>query len=135
MATNFKRADAAVNEEAERVGALLNNGYLRIYSGTQPTTGNDAITGTLLAELRFAATAVTGSATGGVATFAAITQDSSADNAGTATHFRALKSDGSTKVFDGNVGTSLSDCNINAVAIAAGAVVSATSMTYTANKG
>lgn len=135
MATNFKRADAAVNEEAERVGALLNNGYLRIYNGSQPANGDAAITGTLLAELRFNATAVTGSAAAGVATFAAITQDSSADNAGTATHFRALKSDGTTKVFDGNVGTSASDCNINAVAIAAGAVVSVTSMTYTANKG
>jgi hypothetical protein len=114
---------------------LLNNGYLRIYNGSQPANGDAAITGTLLAELRFNATAVTGSAAAGVATFAAITQDSSADNAGTATHFRALKSDGTTKVFDGNVGTSASDCNINAVAIAAGAVVSVTSMTYTANKG
>jgi hypothetical protein len=135
MANNFKRANAAVNEEADRVGVLLNSGYLRIYDGTQPTTGDTALGAqVLLAELRFNATAF-GAAVAGVATAGAFTQDSAANATGTASWFRALKSDGTTPVYDGTVGTSGSDCNINSTAIQINAAVNVTSMTYTANKG
>jgi hypothetical protein len=135
MANNFKRANAAVNAEADNVNALLNTGYLRIYSGTQPTTADTAIGAqVLLAELRFGNPAF-GAAVAGVASVNAVTPDSSADATGTATWFRALKSDGTTPVYDGSVGTSGADCNINSTAIQSGAAVSVTSMTYTANKG
>jgi phage baseplate assembly protein gpV len=135
MANNFKRGNAAVNAEADNVNALLNTGYLRIYSGTQPTTADTAIGAqVLLAELRFGNPAF-GVAVAGVANANAITPDSSADATGAATWFRALKSDGTTPVYDGTVGTSGADCNINSTAIQAGAAVSVTSMTYTANKG
>lgn len=140
MALTLKRANAAVNEEAEKVGALLNSGKLRIYDSTggtgQPATADTAIgSQVLLAELTFNSTAINGSASAGVATFNTITADSSANASGTATWFRAFKSDGTTPVFDGSVGTSGCDCNINSTAIASGAAVSVTSMTYTANKG
>lgn len=135
MANNFKRANAAVNAEADNVNALLNTGYLRIYSGTQPTTADTAIGAqVLLAELRFGNPAFS-AAVAGVAAANAVTQDSSADATGTAAWFRALKSDGTTPVYDGTVGTSGADCNINSPAIQAGAAVSVTSMNYTANKG
>jgi hypothetical protein len=135
VANNFKRGNAAVNAEADNVNALLNTGYLRIYSGTQPTTADTAIGAqVLLAELRFGNPAF-GAAVAGVATANAITADSSADATGTAAWFRALKSDGTTPVYDGTVGTSGADCNINSTAIQAGAAVSVTSMTYTASKG
>jgi hypothetical protein len=91
-------------------------------------------TQTLLAELRWNATAF-GAASSGVATANAITADTSADNTGTATWFRALKSDGTTVVFDGSVGTSGADLNLNSTAISAGATVSVTAFTYTENKG
>lgn len=132
MAIN--RSNAAVNAEATNVCALLNNGYLRIYSGTQPATADTALSGnTLLAELRFGATAF-GAPTAGQASANTITQDSSADNTGTATFFRALESDGTTAVFDGTVGTSGADLNLNSTAIQVGGTVSVTSMTYTATK-
>lgn len=133
MASNFKRADAAVNEEATRVGALANSGKLRIYSGTQPANADAAITGTLLAELTMNDSAF-GSPTAGLITAAAITQDSSADADGTATHFRLFKSDGTTPIFDGNVGTSGCDLNLNSVSIQAGGVVAVSSFTYQATK-
>lgn len=134
MANNFKRGVAALNEECNRVGALLNSGKLRIYDGTQPATPDTAITSqVLLAELTFNATAV-GSASAGAVAFNAITQDSSADNTGNATWFRAVKSDGTTAVFDGSVGTSGCDLNINNVAIQATGVVSCSAMTYTATQ-
>src|SRR4051812_39464332 len=102
MALNPKLSNAAANAAADAVCALLNNGYLRLYSGTQAADADTAIGAqVLLAELRFNATAF-GSAVAGVATANAITADSSADATGTATWFRALKSDGTTVVFDGS---------------------------------
>jgi hypothetical protein len=135
MALNPKRSNAAVNAAADAVCTLLNSGKLRIYDGTQPATANTAITTqTLLAELTFNATAF-GAASNGVATANSITADSSADATGTASWFRAVKSDGTTAVFDGSVGTSSADLVLNSVNISSGAQVSVTSFTYTENKG
>ena len=135
MANNLKLSDVAVNAEADALSVLLDNGYLRIYDGTQAATADTALGAqVLLAELRFNATAAP-AASGGVLTFNAITQDSSANNTGTASWFRALKSDGTTVVFDGAVGTSGSDINIATTAIVAGAIVGVTSFVYTVNKG
>ena len=135
MALNPKRSNAAVSAAADAVTALLNSGKLRIYDGSQPATANTAITTqNLLAELTFNSTAF-GAASNGVATANAITSDTSADATGTATWFRALKSDGTTPVFDGSVGTSSADLVLNSVAISSGAQVSITSFTSTENKG
>jgi hypothetical protein len=55
MANALRLTNAAVNAEADAFARLLDNGYLRIYSGTQPATADTALSGnTLLAELRFA---------------------------------------------------------------------------------
>ena len=135
MALNPKRSNEAVVAGGDAVCALLNTGYIRIYSGTQPSTANTGLSGnTLLAELRFASTAF-GSSSNGVSTAGAVTADSSANATGTATWFRTLKSDGSTVVFDGAVGTSSADMVLNSVAISSGAAVSITAFTYTENKG
>lgn len=134
MATNPKLTDLAANAEADAVCALLNSGYLRIYGGTQPATADTATAEVILAELTFAATAFA-AAVGGVATANAIVADASANNTGTATWFRCWKSDGTTKVFDGSVGTSGADLNLNSVAIQSGAQVSVSPFTFTAQKG
>lgn len=135
MANNLKVSSTAVNAQADALSDLLDNGYLRIYDGTQPANANTAITTqVLLAELRFNATAAP-AASGGVLTMNSITQDSSADNTGTATWFRALKSDGSTVVFDGSVGTSGCDLNLGSTSITSGASVAVTSMTFTVSAG
>lgn len=135
MANNLKISSTAVNAQADALSDLLDNGYLRIYDGTQPANANTAITTqVLLAELRFNATAAP-AASGGTLTMNAITQDSSADNTGTATWFRATKSDGSTVVFDGSVGTSGCDLNLGSTSITSGASVAVTSMTFTVSAG
>ena len=102
---------------------------LRIYDGTRPATGGTATT--LLAELTCNATFAP-SASGGVLTLNAITQDSSANATGTATWFRIVQSNGTTFVLDGNVGTSGSDLNFNSVSFVAGGTVSVSSFTITA---
>ena len=130
MALNTQLSNATVNAQADALSALLNNGYLRIYSGTQPANANTALSGnTLLAELRFSATAAP-AASNGLITFNAITSDSSADNTGTATFFRALKSDGTSVVLDGTVGTSSANMIIATTSISAGQTVSCSSFTH-----
>lgn len=129
-----KLSNSAASTGADAICPLLNTGYLRIYDGTQATDADTAIGAqVLLAELRFNATAF-GAASNGVATANAITQDASANATGTATWFRALKSDGATVVFDGSVGTATSNLVLNSVAIQIGAAVSVTSFTFTQSK-
>lgn len=134
MPNNLKMANAAVNAEANALAAEANNGYLRIYDGAQPATADTAIGAqVLLAELRLGATAF-GAAVNGVITANAISPDASANASGTATWFRVFKSDGTTPLWDGSVGTSSSDLVLNAVAIAAGAGVSVSSLVHTVTK-
>jgi hypothetical protein len=101
---------------------------LRIYSGSRPATGGAATT--LLAELTCNATFAP-AASGGVLTLNAITQDSSANATGTATWFRIVKSDGTTHVMDGDVGTSGSDLNLNTTSLVSGGPVAITSFVLT----
>lgn len=134
MALTQKLSNAAVNAQADAVVDLLDNGYLRIYDSSQPADADTAVGAqVLLAELRFNATAF-GAASDGVATANAFTADSSANATGTAAWFRALKSDGTTTLFDGSVGTSGANLNLNSVSITSGSEVSVSSFTFTANK-
>ena len=107
------------------------SGKLRIYSGTRPANVAAAITGTLLAELICNASQFALGASGAVLTLSAITQDSSNDATGTASHFRIWKSDGTTAVIDGTVSTSGSDLNLNTTSIVASGTTSVTSFTIT----
>lgn len=118
--------NAQLDAITTRAGA---SALLRFYDGTRPATGGTATT--LLAELTCNATFAP-AASGGVLTLNAITADSSANATGTATWFRIVKSDGTTFVMDGNVGTSGSDLNMNSVSFTAGGSVATTSFTITA---
>ena len=108
--------------------AAGNAALLRIYDGSRPATGGTATT--LLAELT-CGTPFAASASGGVLTLGSITQDSSANATGTATWFRIVKSDGTTHVLDGSVGTSGSDLNLTTTSITSTQPVSVTSFTIT----
>jgi hypothetical protein len=126
--------NAAANAAADAVCAMVNNGYLRIYSGPRPATADTPLAGnTLLAECRFAATAFA-AAVNGTATANAIAPDNSADASGAHTFARAFKADGTSPVWDGETGVSNSDINLGASTIVQGGVVSITSMTYTQSK-
>lgn len=130
MAYSFSRASRSAALTA--AGSRMNNGYLRIYSGVTPATPDTALSSnTLLAELRFNAAAF-GAPTAGepdVMNAGAFTQDSSADNTGTAAFFRGFANDGTTVEMQGSVGVSASDMILNSVSIVAGGIVQVTSMT------
>ena len=126
----LQKSIVARNAELDALAPLANNGFIRIYTGGIPATPETAVSGTLLAELRFNATAF-GAAAAGVITANAITSDASADNTGTAGTYRALKSDGTTALWDGTVSTSGADLNLNSVGISAGVTVAITALTVT----
>ncbi len=134
MANNLKLTNVAVNAEADAFARLLDTGWLRIYDGTQAATADTAVGAqVILAELRFSATSAPAAAAG-VLTFNAITSDTAANATGTASWFRCFKSDGTTAVYDGSVGTATSDLVLNSVAISSGAQVDVTSLTHTIPK-
>lgn len=111
MAKNTRIATAIANAQADLLARELDDGYLRIYSGTQPAGADDAITDqVLLAELRLSDPCAP-AATNGVLTLSIVAPVYAAE-AGTATWFRALKSDGSTAIVDGNVGLEASAPNM-----------------------
>lgn len=131
MASNLKYKETLVNAQLDEITAAIgSNGKLRIYSGTQPTDPDTALSGnTLLADLALSATAA-GSAASGVLTLSSITADSSADATGTAT-FGSLLTSANARIVDFSVGTSGSDLNLNTVSIVSGAQVSVSSFTIT----
>ena len=132
MAKNTQKTNLAVNTEADALAGLLNSGLIRIYDGTQPATGDTAITTqNLLVTLTLNATAF-GAAVAGVLTANAITSGTAVFSA-TATWARICKSDG-TAVFDGSVDTASANIILNATGIVSGATVSCSSMTMTLAK-
>jgi hypothetical protein len=75
---------------------------LKIRTGAQPATCATADSGTVLATLNLPADAMA-AASGGTKAKSGTWQDTSADAAGTAAHFRLYKSDGTTCVMQGSV--------------------------------
>lgn len=137
MAANPQFADATVIADVGAITALLNSGRLAVYSGSQPADANTAVTSQVkLCQLTFGSTAfgaATASGSAGsrvvTATANAITPDTNAAASGTATWFRCYKSDGTTAVLDGTVGTSGCDINLNTAAITAAGTVGLTGFT------
>lgn len=130
MATNLRMTEETVKAELDGIGALPNSGKLRIYDGSQPTDPDAAIGAVnLLAEFTlpadvFPAAAISGNR--GRLTANAISNTTGLF-AATATWFRVWKSDGTTPLWDGSVGTASADLILNSTSISVGATVSITS--------
>lgn len=123
---------ASINLGLDAALDTLNGGYLEVYTGTQPASPDVAVTTqTLLGRCQLSATAF-GAAFNGVKTANAVSS-SSAIAAGTATWFRAFKSDDATAVIDGNVGLSGSGAAaiISTQAITVGGIFSVLGWTVT----
>src|SRR5262245_24270011 len=103
MAADLGITNAAASAMCDALVDRLDSGgagSFKIYDGTGAASADTAVGAqVLLAQLAFGATAF-GSASNGVATANAITQDSSADATGTASWFRTASGGGTTQ-FDG----------------------------------
>jgi hypothetical protein len=134
MALNTKMADDGVDAEADALAAELDAGWIDVMDGTQPATGDTAITDqNVLAELRFGNPAFD-PAVAGVITAKAIAPDTDANATGQAKWFRTYKSDHVTPVMDGSAGTSGCNLNLNSDQIQVHAEVSVTSFVHTVTK-
>lgn len=132
MANNPLPYDATVEASVNAVTALLNSGFIKIFTGSQPAL-NGSLTGTLLATLTFGSTAfAAATASGGTVTAAANAITSgTAGNTGTAGYFALVASNGTTVVATGSVGTSGADLNLNTLSITSGNTVSCSSFVIT----
>lgn len=128
--------DATVIAAVNAGASLLNNGFLNVYSGGQPAL-NGGVSGTLLVQLTFGATAFATAvaSTGTVTATANAITNGTASNTGTAGYFALVKSDNTTVVMTGSVGTSGADLNMSTLAVVSGAVVSCSSFTITESQG
>jgi len=98
-------SNGAANAAADAVGRLCDGGWLDIYEGEQPDTGDAPLPeGTkLLASLQFGTPAFL-PATGGAARAAGLSPDRDAAQTGRPAWFRLYRADHETRVYDGDVG-------------------------------
>jgi len=135
---NFRPSNATRNAMLDAIRILIDagsaGGTIKFYTGTQPATGEAALSGnTLLGTLTFSDPAAPG-ASSGTLTFSGITQDSSADATGTAAWARIQDSNGNN-VFDVDVGTSGATINLNTTSIVTGGPITMSSFTITIPTG
>jgi sulfur carrier protein ThiS len=136
MAHEVKLSTACANIEANAMAVALNGGYIRLYDGSKPATGDEVVSGqTLLAEVTFDTPAFVLSVDGSVVANP-LTGDPAANNNGQATWGRLFQADG-TPMMDGLVGVtgSGSDIEVDNVNVAQGVAVEVTSCVITAGKG
>lgn len=128
MAANPHLSIASWNLALNAALDVLNGGFIEIYNGSQPATPDVAVSSqTKLAKLSLSATAF-GASSGGTKTANAITS-AAALATGTASWFRLFKSDDTTAVFDGSVGTSAADLILTTTAIQVNGTVAVSSLT------
>ncbi|WP_188188034.1 hypothetical protein [Nonomuraea sp. SYSU D8015] len=125
--------NAACDAIVDALDAGAGAATIEVRSGSQPASANDAAGGTVLATFTLADPAF-GAAANGVANLASTPRSTTGSAAGTAGWFRAKDSSGNT-VFDGSVGTSGADMNLNTLTISVGVTVELTSGTVTMPAG
>lgn len=114
--SNLKYSNGTRHAQNEGLITYAGTGSLiNIYQGTQPANANTAIsTQTLLVSCPIAG--VFGTDTDGTLTLGSVTTGIAVAT-GTASFFRVFKSDGTTVVMDGSVGTSGADLNLDTTTI------------------
>ena len=132
MASNLQYSNGTRNAQQQGLITYAGSGaIIHLYTGTQPANANTALSGnTLLVSLTISGSFGTDS--NGTLTVGAVS-NGTAVATGTATFFRITKSDNSTVVMDGTVGTSGADMNFNTVSVVSGDTVAITSGTIIRN--
>ena len=128
MPSNLKYSNGTRDAQQQGLITYAGSGaIIKIYDGTQPSNANTAITTqTLLVSLPISGTFGTDS--NGTITLSTVT-NGTAVATGTGQFFRITKSDGTTVVMDGSVGTASADMILNNTSIATGQTVSISSGT------
>ncbi len=116
MPSNLKYSNGTRHAQNEGLITYAGNGaIINIYQGTAPANANTAITTqTLLVSCVLAG--AFGTDTDGTLTLGTV-NNGTAVAGGTANFFRIFKSDGTTVVMDGSIGTSGADLNLDTTTI------------------
>lgn len=134
MTTSVSVATATRNAQADALARNLDSGSIKIYSGTVPADADTALSGnTLLASLPLQPTSAPAASSGTLTFDTTGLTDSSIDASGVASFFRGFKTDGTTVVMQGQVGTSGYALNLADVNLVATGTVTITSFTHTVN--
>ena len=122
--------NALVNALAARVDAGAGPGQVRIYSGAQPATGDDAATGTLLATVNLADPSFAAAANGTINATDPVAVTGAAN--GDAGWFRVVDSAGNA-VYDGSVSLSGGggDMIVNTLTVSTGVQFDITAISVT----
>lgn len=113
------------NVALDAIADEFDGGTLKIYSGAQPASPNDAASGTLLATITLPTPAFGAAAAGSVAKNGTW-QDTSADASGTAGWARLESADGVHRI-DADVGEGAGSISLDDTAIVAGGTVTVSS--------
>ena len=126
--------NASTDAVVDLIDAGAAAGTIKIYSGSQPASANDAATGTLLATVALADPAF-GAASSGAAS-GTDPAAATASATGTAGWFRVADSNGAT-VFDGSVTATGGggDMQLSSVSLTSGGSVDLSSLSYTTPAG
>ena len=111
--------------------AIGTSAVLKIRTGAAPTNITDADSGTVLASLTLPSDWLAAAASGAKAK-AGTWQDLSADNSGTAGHWRIYASDGTTQHLQGSVGSGSGELDLSTLTFVAGQSVTINTATLTA---
>lgn len=134
MASNLKYSVTLKNAQQNAITSTLGaSALLEIYSGTQPTNPDTAITSQVLLVTLTCNATFAPAASAGAITLNAISSGTGTAGAGAgtiATWFR-MKTSGGTAHVDGTVGTTASDLNLNNTSIAQNQTVSVTGGSFT----
>ena len=120
------------NEWLDRFETVIGTSpLLRIYSGPQPANCAAAASGVLLAEATLPSDWMAAASSGSKAK-SGTWSDASANNTGTAEHFRIYDSTGTTCHMQGSVGTSSTDMIVDSTSFTAGQTFTVNTFTLTA---
>lgn len=129
----IKMSETVRNARLNAIETAIGTGArLKIRTGSPPTNIADADSGTVLVDMTLESDWMN-AASGGSKTKLGTWQDASADNPGTAGHFRIYASDGTTQHMQGTVSGSGGggDMELDNAVIAAGQTVTITTFTLT----
>lgn len=129
MALQYSTAARNARADSGIATIIGNAGLLRVYTGGAPADCVTAATGTKLSEHTLGSPFAP-AASGGVQS-PTLPANVNALATGTAGYWRVYKSDGTTCVIQGGVGTSGADLNLNTLSIVSGGPVQVNSWTFT----
>lgn len=127
MPLNTEWAVAARNARLSGLATQAASGFLDLYSGTQPATGDATVTGVMLASLALPASPFAAPTSGSMANNSALsgTGTTGATGSGTAAGYAVLfKSDHATVLGMFSVGTSAANITLPSTTITTGETVS-----------